>query len=187
MSASCSISQNTHLSYIHPFQCWSLFFISLPEVLAAPCLWTWPRLLRLWPTWPGHLAGELAPTSPPWRPHADMLSATLWTPTAWWDASPVAPTTASTWKPSAAQDTSQSAHIVDSHPVRTNTYMHTHKNIHTDAYLRVWGEGWMISLDNWKTLKYVSVTSKDYTSSFEYLSPSLQFTQTLLLYIIQRT
>lgn len=31
----------------------------------------------------------------------------------------------------------------------TYIHVHTHKNIHTGAYLRVWGEGWMIRWDNW--------------------------------------
>lgn len=107
--------------------------ISLLKVLVAPHLLMWPRSHRLWPTWPGQPVAELVPISPHWRHHVDMPSATLWTPTAWWDASPVALTTASTWKPSAAPDTSQSANIMDSHQVRTNTYM---LHVYTVA---IWG------------------------------------------------
>lgn len=130
--------------YIHALTC-----VSVPEVPAAPSLWMWPRSPRLWAMWRGHPPKELGRTSPPLCPHAERLSATLWTLTAWWDASPVAPTTASTWRPSAARGTCQSAHIKDSQPVRTNTCIYTHKNIYMDTCLRVWSDwsGW-----SWKRL-----------------------------------
>lgn len=137
----------SHYTYMHSRICLCSLFL-LPEVLAAPCPSMWPKSPRLWPTWPGHLAAAHAPTSPPWRPHVGMPSATLWTPTAWWDASPAAPTTASTWKPSAAQDTSQSADIMDSHPVRKKTSIYTCKK-YMHAYLRVWSKRWMIRLNIW--------------------------------------
>lgn len=118
-------------THTHTLQYWLLFCKTLPKVLAVPHLWMWPRPPRLWPMWPGHLAVEHALTSPPYCPHVDMPNATLWTPTAWWDASPVAPTIVSTWKPSVARDTSQSANIVDSHPVSKNIYVYIWNVLYT--------------------------------------------------------
>lgn len=115
----------------------SILFI-LPKVLAAPHPSMWPRSPRLWLTWPGLLALGPAPTLPPWHLHVGTQSATPWTPTAWWGASPVAPTTVSTWKPSAAPDTRRSADIADSHPVRRNTLNNIrvhHEKCRTSQYV----------------------------------------------------
>lgn len=144
--------------------------IPLAKVHAVPRMWMWPRSPKLWPTWPGHLVVAHAPTSLPWRPPAGMQNATLWTPTAWWDASPVAPTTASTWKLSAARDTSQSANTVDSLPVSThiqNIYIcpvqggkkHAHSLYPLTNQNEV-SQQWWNEIEKWKMMKYMFICTK---------------------------
>ena len=90
--------------------------------LVARWIWPWPRWPRPWATSPGLTPKGLTPSSPLWRRRVVTPAATHRTRTASWDASPVAPTTPSPWRPSATAGARPTAPIKASRPVSEEVF-----------------------------------------------------------------